>query len=173
MRALTGLLFCVCAAATASFSPLQQARPAAPPDVPAAGVVPPIAAPPAPIQPAQAPQYVEDAFGGAIGIARPMRTDMGGMGSFYVPSRTSKAEMKLKQTIQRAKGTLTAEDADARSKATDQLNEAVGRLFDLRTESRKKQIEDLEKRLAKLRKQMEERVDKKSEIVRLHVQTMV
>ncbi len=68
---------------------------------------------------------------------------------------------------------LTSSKEADREKAEDALRDAAGELFDMRTKTRRKQIEELEKRLAKLRAQLDKREEKKSEIIRLHVQTIV
>lgn len=95
-------------------------------------------------------------------------------GYFYSTSRgSSKEERAVQKRIDTAQRQLTSEDIDAKDKAQEELKAAVGELFDMRTKSRRKQIEELEKRLAKLRKQLDQREDKKSEIIRLHVQTIV
>ncbi len=85
----------------------------------------------------------------------------------------SKEERAVKKKVSTATRMLKSQDEATRTEGEDQLKDAVGELFDLRTKSRRKDIESLEKRLAELRKQLEKREDKKGDIVRLHVQTLI
>lgn len=84
-----------------------------------------------------------------------------------------KAERSLQVRITKASKQLKSDDAATKEKAQEELTKAVGELFDLRSKTREKQIKDLEQRLARLRKQMDQREDKKSDIIRLHLQTIV
>lgn len=99
--------------------------------------------------------------------------DFGQVRNSFPSSRNNSEERSANQKITAATRMLKAEDAATRSRGKDQLQDAVGELFDIRTKSRRTQIESLEKRLADLRSQLEKREGKKSDIVRLHVQTLV
>ncbi|MEO2035452.1 MAG: hypothetical protein ABGZ35_25515 [Planctomycetaceae bacterium] len=63
--------------------------------------------------------------------------------------------------------------ADERQAVQNELEAALGNLFDIRTAMREEQIARLENRIQTLRNQMLERVEKKVEIVRLRLQTLV
>ncbi|MEZ6054946.1 MAG: hypothetical protein R3C02_26835 [Planctomycetaceae bacterium] len=82
-------------------------------------------------------------------------------------------EAKLQQRITEATSKLTSDDGDEMKLAHKELQEAVTELFEHRAETRLKQIEELEQRIAKLREQMERREEKKSEIIQLQVQTYI
>lgn len=131
----------------------------------------PPAPPTGPAEPAVAP--------GPVTFPRAVQApaaDPFGPGLFYQRGRwagNSSTESKHNREISKAIAGLKSKDADKRQEAEDQLSAAVGKLFDARTETREKQIKDLEERLAKLRRQLDERKDKKAEICRLHVQTLV
>lgn len=86
---------------------------------------------------------------------------------------TSREEAKLNRQINQAVAALKSDDEDKRSKAASDLQTAVENLFDARTKSRTKQIEELEARIKKLRKQVSQRSSKKEEICRLYVDTLV
>ncbi len=164
MRALSGFALCACAALATAFSPAQQASPAR-----LSGPTSNLASSPAAPKP---PQAVGIISGPATPFYSRSMGNNQGQNLFYRPG-TNKAESRVTRKISDLKRQLGSDDAKIQASAEEELKDAVSVLFDLRTDSRKKQIEDLEKRLAKLRQQLEKREDNKSEIVRLHVQTML
>ena len=85
----------------------------------------------------------------------------------------SKEESATQKRISAAVKSLKSDDREKRAEAEDQLRDAVEEMFDLRSKTREKQIKDLEKRIDALRDQLQQRRDKKAEICRLHVQTLV
>ncbi|MCR9202494.1 MAG: hypothetical protein NXI04_27960 [Planctomycetaceae bacterium] len=95
--------------------------------------------------------------------------------SFYgnLRGRVSKEEHALNQKIAAATKGLRSSDADEQTEAEASLQNALEELFDVRTGSREKEIKDLEVRLQRLRDQLEARQEKKREIVKLRLQTIV
>ena len=87
--------------------------------------------------------------------------------------RVSKEEHTLNQKIAAATRDLRSSDADKKAEAEASLQNALEELFDVRTGSREKEIKDLEERLQRLRDQLEARKEKKREIVKLRLQTIV
>lgn len=86
---------------------------------------------------------------------------------------SNKETREVSRRISKAVAGLKSDDAAKRDAARADLEKATGELFDLRTKSREKQITDLEKRLRVLRDQLNARTEKKAEIVRLRIQTLV
>lgn len=82
-------------------------------------------------------------------------------------------ERALNQKIAKATKGLRTNDADKQAEAEKLLQDSLEQLFDVRTSSREKQIENLESRLKKLRDQLDARQQKKQEIVQLRLQTLL
>lgn len=171
MRALSGFVICACAAVATAFSPMQQEDPFG--GRPRAMAIP---APAAPLPPA-APVGISgnaSTINSQNGLTTAPGQNLRSRYYYrYGGNATTKAERKLTAKIGDLKKKLASDDAEVREAAEGELEGAVGELFDMRTNTRKEQIKDLEKRIATLRKQLEKREDNKSEIVRLHVKTMV
>lgn len=62
---------------------------------------------------------------------------------------------------------------DSRASVAAELEIALNRLFDSRTQMRESQIANLERRIETLRTQLRERVSKKQDIVQLRLQTLI
>ena len=179
MRLLIGSSLCVCAMFVTGFSMAQEdeSRDGTAESFPARTARPVPPAPPARFE------QVRTSPGSERGLVqdegRLVQYDPFG-GTFWYPGDTKEeAQEALRKThelqsfITKASRLLRSDDADTKEKAQEDLRKAIGELFDLRSKVRKKQIKDLEERLAKLRKQMEQREDKKADIIRLHIQTIV
>ena len=179
MRLLIGSSLCVCAMFVTGFSMAQEdeSRDGTAESFPARTARPVPPAPPARFE------QVRTSPGSERGLvqdeSRLVQYDPFG-GTFWYPGDTKEeAQEALRKThelqsfITKASRLLRSDDADTKEKAQEDLRKAIGELFDLRSKVRKKQIKDLEERLAKLRKQMEQREDKKADIIRLHIQTIV
>lgn len=63
--------------------------------------------------------------------------------------------------------------ATERARIAEALKVALQHLFDVRTNIRETQVADLEKRVGALRNQLQQRVEKKEDIVRLRLQTLI
>lgn len=171
MRSLIGSSLCLCAMFATGFSMVQEneSRGGTAESFPATARSVPPAPPTTPARLGQVRsenRFVqEDPFGGTFRVenGRVRKNDTTVLGT----------ERGLQSTITKASRLLRSDDADTKEKAQEALRKAVGELFDLRSKVREKQIKDLEERLAKLRKQMEQREDKKADIIRLHIQTIV
>lgn len=85
-------------------------------------------------------------------------------------SETVKASQEVDSAVAKLKKATSDQD---KQDAEDLVKEKLGKLFDLKTESREREITALEKRLEKMREQLEKRSDEKSQIVRLRLQTLV
>jgi len=92
---------------------------------------------------------------------------------FYSTRTSSREERGMQTKIDSAVRDLKSDDDEKKAAAEDKLREAVEEMFDARSKSREAQIKDLEKRINSLRDQLQQRRDKKAEICRLHVQTLV
>lgn len=127
-------------------------------------------------------QSLATMFGGSYsgeGAAAPAATQPGTMArGFYnalattVP-RVSPKEQELNRQISAATRDLRSPDEGKRLTAEETLQTSLEQLFDERTTTREQQISDLENRLQKLRDQLEARKQKKAEIVRLRLQTLI
>ena len=178
MRSLIGSSLCVCAMFATGFSLVQEdelprqtaeiVSPRSPRPVPPA---PP--ATPAGLRQVRTSPGFENLFVQDLQdpFARTVRVNNGRVSTRNEVLR--KKEHGLQSAITNASRMLRSDNADTKEKAQETLRKAVGELFDLRSKAREKQIKDLEERLAKLRKQMEQREDKKADIIRLHIQTIV
>lgn len=83
---------------------------------------------------------------------------------------TAQASREVESAVAKLK---KATSDDGRKAAEEIVKEKLGKLFDLKTASREREITALEKRLAEMRSQLEKRSDEKNQIVRLRLQTLV
>jgi plasmid stabilization system protein ParE len=77
-------------------------------------------------------------------------------------SKMMAMERDIQQTAEKIQ---QAESTDERAKLKERLKEQLGALFDLRESGREREVVDLEKRLAELKKILKERRERKAEIV--------
>lgn len=132
----------------------------------------PVPVPTAPLPPvAPAVQELSTPRYGVFPTARlPTATYRWGLASSGENKQTAKAAHEVDVAVEKLKRATSEEDKQA---AEDLAKEKLGELFDLKTESREREISDLEKRLAEMRDQLEKRIDAKGQIVRLRLQTVV
>ena len=119
-------------------------------------------------------------FGLGGGAGRVNNDDDRGGGLFDRGSRRNQQEDHFTQKLRKAEEDaqilarhLKQVPAEKRADVARQLDEALQNLFDVRTEMRETQIADLEKRIQTLRTQLQERVEKKTDIIQLRLQTLV
>ncbi len=98
---------------------------------------------------------------------------VGGSSNSVFSPRSDSREVAANTRGARATNALRNVSPDKRVQAQQELQAALEELFEIRTASREAQIAALQRRLETLRQQLNERTAKKTEIVRLRVQTLV
>lgn len=93
--------------------------------------------------------------------------------SNHEAERMGTQEVELLKGVNLAISKIAADDGAVREAGMKDLESSLDKLFDVRTSSREAQIADLETRLKKLRDQLEERKNRKTEIVDLRLQTIL
>lgn len=103
----------------------------------------------------------------------PAANRVSSLGSNHEAKRFEAHEIELQNGISLAISQIAASDELVRKTGIKDLESSLDKLFDVRTSSREAQIADLETRLKKLRDQLEERKNRKTEIVGLRLQTIL
>lgn len=89
------------------------------------------------------------------------------------PGRSNSAPNQAAQQVNSLTKRLGQVPRNSRASVAAELEVALNRLFDARTQMRESQIADLERRIETLRAQLRERVSRKQEIVQLRLQTLI